>query len=91
MEQSAWLYGLNSVDIWQTKYVQLVAILICFQNILIPICILSKVIFHICKTLVTLTKPTVGRQLVGQIGRQSADFVPYFSCFLVGWLKKKYN
>ena len=31
MEQSAWLHALTSVDIWQTKYVALVEILICFQ------------------------------------------------------------
>ena len=32
MEQSAWLHGLISVDIWQTKYVQVVAILIRLDN-----------------------------------------------------------
>ena len=32
------------------------------------------------QTAVTLTKPTVGRQSVGLIGLQSADFVPDFSC-----------
>ena len=32
MEQSPWLHDLISVDIWQTKHVQLVEILICFQE-----------------------------------------------------------
>ena len=33
MEQFALLHGLNSVDIWQTKYMQLIAILIGFQTL----------------------------------------------------------
>ena len=33
MEQSSGLHGLNSAYIWQTKYVQLVAILICDQTL----------------------------------------------------------
>ena len=41
------------------------------------------------KTVVTLTKLTVGRWSVGLIGRQSADFVPIFSFFFFSWLTKK--
>ena len=34
MEQSEWVHGLISVDIWQSKYVQLVEILFFFSGII---------------------------------------------------------